>query len=335
MTSSSPSKDSFHAGWGSVGNRSGTGSNSQLDRLDENEAYVPPSWKGAGLGGIANGDLRYEYQHREQAVDPSWYQDPEENCETTSPSSQPGQDPVRNGDRVVQAHSQDSAVGHRISLQSTGGEESHSQPAWDEGRSADLGVVRIKKKHSKKSLEMLTRYIGLPAGLVSGICDSPSLSPTLSLSPSQSVDYVGSTGHAENTQRRCDWSEQQGTQLRECGGRVWNRLTEKLSGTERTHKHHTHCKSATLCEYTGRDVYVCVCMCVSSEVTSSHLISVLHTQPGAMDTPTATPTHKQGSEVRVRKAARSYSSQRQQLHKSRSRGGDDQAATKRGGCGYM
>ena len=168
-----------------MGNRSGTGSNSQLDRLDENEAYVPPSWKGVGLGGITNGDLRYEYQHREQAVDPSWYQDPEDNCETTSPSSQPGQDPVRNGDRVVQAHSQDSAVGHRISLQSTGGEEeSHSQPAWDEGRSADLGVVRIKKRHSKKSLEMLTRYmymyIGLPAGLVS-VTHSLSLSLSLSV----------------------------------------------------------------------------------------------------------------------------------------------------------
>ena len=78
--------------------------------------------------------------------------------------------------------------------------------------------------------------------------------------------------------------------------------------------------------------YACMCVCL---LRSPHLISVLHTQPGAMDTPTATPTHKQGSEVRVRKAARSYSSQRLQLHKSRSRGGDDQAATKRGGCGYM
>ena len=85
---------------------------------------------------VANGDLRYEYQSEEQA----WYQDP------------PDDIPVKA--RVVRAHSQDSAVVHRVGLQSMSEEDqgSFSQPMWAE----DLGVVRINR-HSKKSLEMLTR----------------------------------------------------------------------------------------------------------------------------------------------------------------------------------
>lgn len=99
--------------------------------------YTAPSWRGEDS--IANGDLEYEYR---SMVDPHWYHDPpEDEGETTS----------SNKDKMVRAHSQDSAVSRRISVQSApGGEGSHSQPMWAE----DLGVVRIR---NKKSLEMLTR----------------------------------------------------------------------------------------------------------------------------------------------------------------------------------
>ena len=88
-------------------------------------------------------------------MDPSWYQDPADAEENPSPSlSLPGPDPGPHKEPLGRAHSQDSAMLHRISLHSTGEEEgSHSQPMWAE----DLGVVRIKKGNSKKSLEMLTR----------------------------------------------------------------------------------------------------------------------------------------------------------------------------------
>ena len=123
--------------------RSGaTGSNSHLDRLDENTTYDPPSWRP-----VANGDTRYDSETVE--VDPSWYQDPgEDGLET---ASQPVQDPFQK-ERVFRAHSQDSGVVHRVGLLSSGEDTSGSQPMWAE----DLGVVRIGR-HSKKSLEMLTR----------------------------------------------------------------------------------------------------------------------------------------------------------------------------------
>lgn len=101
--------------------------------------YTAPSWREEDP--IANGDLGYEYHHGGSMVDPHWYHDPHED-EAEAISSK---------DKVVQAHSQDSAVSRRISVQSGPGDEgSHSQPMWAE----DLGVVRIK---NKKSLEMLTR----------------------------------------------------------------------------------------------------------------------------------------------------------------------------------
>ena len=148
-----PSPSRNVSGWSS-GNRSGTGSNSQLDRLDENAPYVAQSWKEEEP--VANGDVRYEFQAGRQPVDPSWYQDPPDLEEDPSPpsSSLPRQDPVPHKEPLGRAHSQDSAMLHRVSLHSTGEEEgSHSQPMWAE----DLGVVRIKKGNSKKSLEMLTR----------------------------------------------------------------------------------------------------------------------------------------------------------------------------------
>ena len=81
--------------------------------------------------------------------DPSWYHDPGEGLESVSQQVQE----LAMRDRVFRAHSQDSGVIHRVGLLSSGEEgSSNSQPMWAE----DLGVVRIGR-HSKKSLEMLTR----------------------------------------------------------------------------------------------------------------------------------------------------------------------------------
>ena len=144
-------------------NRSGTGSNSQLDRLDENSTYEPPSWRP-----VANGDARYDNERVEE--DPSWYQDPQDGMET---ASQPVQDSFHR-ERVFRAHSQDSGVVNRVGLLSSGEEGSNSQPMWAE----DLGVVKVGR-HSKKSLEMLTRLAPPPS-------PSHHLSLALSLSPSLS-----------------------------------------------------------------------------------------------------------------------------------------------------
>lgn len=135
----SPSSSRQSFGW--YNRSSGTGSNSQLDRLDENSTYDPPSWRP-----VANGDARYDSEQVE--ADPSWYQDPQDGMET---ASQPVQEPVQR-EKVFRAHSQDSAVVNRVGLLSSGDEGSSSQPMWAE----DLGVVRVGR-HSKKSLEMLTR----------------------------------------------------------------------------------------------------------------------------------------------------------------------------------
>ena len=139
----SPSRTSSSFGGWYNKSSTGTGSNSQLDRLDENSTYEPPSsWRP-----VANGDVRYDNEAVE--VDPSWYQDPGEGLEMTS---QPVGEPAGHKERVFRAHSQDSGVVNRVGLLSSGDEGSASQPMWAE----DLGVVRVGR-HSKKSLEMLTR----------------------------------------------------------------------------------------------------------------------------------------------------------------------------------
>ena len=165
----------------------GTGSNSQLDRLDENEAYVTPSWKGDRP--VVNGDMRYEYDREGLTpVDPSWYQDPPDN--DVDPSSSQSGHIIK--DHVTRCHSQDSGVLHRIvgihSMSSDDG--SHSQPM----RAEDLGVVKISRRN-KKSLEMLTRYYyPLPPSIPPSLY-TPSLPPSLP----QFINYISTSWNAKDS----------------------------------------------------------------------------------------------------------------------------------------
>ena len=174
----SPSKGPYQHGW--AGHKTGPGSSGQLDRLDENELYTPPAWQRAGPRGVPNGDLSresFEFGQRdtdftsgETPIDPSWYEDPEDGFEPFSLPSQ-SQETGRSGDQsagsaghthsTITSYSQDSVPVHlrRSSVPRPGEDRlfvSHSQPTQEDGRSAELGIVRVKK-HGKKSLEHLTR----------------------------------------------------------------------------------------------------------------------------------------------------------------------------------
>lgn len=173
----SPSKGLYQHGW--AGHKTGSGSSGQLDRLDENELYTPPAWQGAGSKGVPNGDLSREgfgFRQKdmdftsEAVPDPAWYRDPEDTFSPFSLPSQP-QETGQNGDQpacstghthsAITSYSQDSVPVHlpRNSVPRPGEDRlfvSHSQPTQEEGHSAELGIVRIKK-HGKRSLGILTR----------------------------------------------------------------------------------------------------------------------------------------------------------------------------------